>query len=317
MKSIKNQFNKSEKIHEQDLITPEKAPVIELNLEHASFADQAKIFDVAEDLFKSKTGKRLLENAHKSGYSFYFENMNDFASVSHARKRITISSNATKKQLVSTLAHELRHVEQQKNNVNPDVFKNNMITNIKTCFANEADATLYGAVVAWELKQKGDNTAWEGMKEKTPKVAQIIEQNTSINESLSNETKTKVFKSWFDRDTNILGYSRNWAAFYAKVIGHKKVLEVPKDPKEFSSKEISQSICTNDDNSNYFVDNRDFIGHPPKGMMEEKVKQLFVIAGEKLKIVAGVNDNSAKRMLSKKQVEELKQITKTMVLKTR
>jgi hypothetical protein len=272
-------------------------------LDDVSDIEKNRLRIIGAKLSKSKTARKLLSNAFEQGYCFCFANISANGVANHTKRMVVLNPHLDNDRLSGTLAHELRHVWQENGKIKFNAFANDIASNLKINFAKEADAVTFGAVVAWELKEQGDLNAWKGMKRNQPKAAKIAEKMAEGKDSLSDDVKTEIFKSWFENKYYKDVYSKSILDFYQAKVSNSKVVKMFDFEDSFSSDEIISSVCCDCDKfgENYFKAPKNFLDRLPSYLVKAKRKAEFVEFANTLERFGGAKDKSVSKLQSEKK----------------
>ncbi|MGD9638935.1 MAG: DUF6782 family putative metallopeptidase [Alphaproteobacteria bacterium] len=189
----------------QDVFNKKRADIKDVNVFDASKypikikgnAQQKKKAGEALDvLMQSETGKKLVENAASYGYVIAAKPLEDVCGYCiSSSKTVLLNYNKSSEDVIATLAHELRHVEQGHRGLFADLETDNIKSQVIKERATEADADVMMSVVLYELKEKGHIGIFEkNLQEEMALVAFDKEINNSGN---IEKAKAAAFKGWY------------------------------------------------------------------------------------------------------------------------
>lgn len=174
----------------------------------------------------SPTGNALYERAMNAGYRFELDSTLDCCGTADSEtKTIAISSRYEANQMVSTLAHELRHAWQfedgiiQRAGVHPDdilLFQR----------ATEADAEAVSAVVCLELRREEFGLPMYEMFRATPKIIRGISDEAGDG-PIGPRAVRAAYDAWFE-DKGRMKYYDNLAL---KCADQEMTARTPREPR--------------------------------------------------------------------------------------
>ena len=208
------------------------------------------------EMCKSPAGRDVIETALKNDFTFVFDTSEPdaYGYADPENKICAMNPNFNEADLITTMAHELRHVHQfespiteQCNPYEADSKSNLMLSKIM-----EADAEGYGCLVSWELKEQGSPAAWNTFARDFPEIAKpfkkAMEQNAGKADQVE-KARTAAFYGWFDNAPRRVGYDDSHVDFL-KQIGRKNI---SKNLKSFAVENMMAQI-TCEHGKNYFTD---------------------------------------------------------------
>ena len=158
--------------------------------------EREMLIDLINDVAASPTGKKLLERASALGYTLSLDSIDGMGHCSPKDKRIVLSENCSYDKLVSSLAHEARHVEQIANGAEPyytpDVLLKDQLIEKRLM---DADAVAISLMVCHELKEQGNSAPMEAAKEHYKK--EIAAFNKGMKTS-PQEALTQAALAWYE-----------------------------------------------------------------------------------------------------------------------
>ena len=176
-------------------------------------ADRAKIIEAINEMCKSDAGRVILETAAENDYTLKFDKQlaknGLFGEADSSEEVCTLNPKNTLAENIVTLAHELRHAYQftcEEYEASP--FEYDTKTMILQNRIMEADAESYGCLVAWELKEQGNDLCWQDMKKEFPEITQPFE-DTFTKTGDVDQARTAAFKGWYDNEERRSGYDEN------------------------------------------------------------------------------------------------------------
>ena len=158
---------------------------------------------VINEMCKSEAGYAILECAADMGYELKFDKQAAkeglYGYADPCEECCVLSPKNTLAQNIVTLAHELRHAYQftyekldelgyTESDTKTMLLKNRTM---------EADAECYGCLVAWELKEHGNDLCWQDFSKDFPEIARPFEKTLAETGDV-NQARTAAFKGWYD-----------------------------------------------------------------------------------------------------------------------
>lgn len=208
------------------------------------------------EMCKSPAGRDVIETALKNDFTFVFDasEPDAYGYADPESKICAMNPNFNEADLITTMAHELRHVHQFESPItekcNPyeaDTKSNLMLSKIM-----EADAEGYGCLVSWQLKELGKPAAWNTFAHDFPEIAKPFEKAMAENEGKADQVekaRTAAFYGWFDNTDRRVGYDDSHVDFL-KQIGPKNIA---KKLKSYPVEDMMAQI-TCEHGKNYFTD---------------------------------------------------------------
>lgn len=178
-----------------------------------SAKEKRQLTHIINEMCKSDAGMSVIETALDNDYTFLFDKSigATYGYADSGEEVCALNPNYPAADLITTIAHELRHVQQFETEIYEecDPYSANVKSNLMLTRAMEADAEAYGCLVSWELKEQGAPDAWNTFKADFPEVAKPFEKALSESGDV-NEARTAAFMGWFDnlhrRDSYDAGY---------------------------------------------------------------------------------------------------------------
>lgn len=230
---------------------------------------QAKMSAVVDEMCKSDAGRAVLEFAADYGYELKFDRQTTkqgiFGYADPCEEVCALNPKNTLAQNIVTLAHELRHAYQYTMDEvdEPDYAGYSAKTMMHRSRIMEADAESFGCLVAWELKERGNDLCWRDFSESYPEIAKPFEQTlTETNDK--KQARTAAFKGWYDNAERRDYYDQTLASCVESVSPSVFCAK----PKTVSAAKFVGAICTDFDGENYFTDN-------PKSLEKGKFSEMF------------------------------------------
>ena len=132
-------------------------------------AATAKMTKVINEMCKSDAGRTILEIAADNGYELKFDRalakQGVYGYADSCEEVCALSSKNNLAENIITLAHELRHAYQftYENLDSLGYSECDTRTMMLRTRTMEADAECYACMVAWELKEQGNELCWNKM----------------------------------------------------------------------------------------------------------------------------------------------------------
>lgn len=219
----------------------------------------------------SPTGRKILEDAAKDGYSLSFNFSFDcYGSCDPEEKRLELNPLISDSRLTATLAHEARHAQQYTHNI-PPFHTLNIASEIMLRRAGEADAQAAAAQTALEIRAAtGDESVWNSFSKSSPRLIAPVDvppASASLHyvEKEQNQIMSSAFERWFYnlRLLNLYEYGylinplRN-----ACSADKEQRLEMYKEQTyehNMTSKQIVDKLCYSADGGNYMSGKEDIL----------------------------------------------------------
>lgn len=230
-------------------------PVVDIPL-HGNAASKAKMINVINEMCKSNAGFAILENAADMGYELKFDKQAAkeglYGYADSCEECCVLNPNNTLAQNIVTLAHELRHayqftyekldeLEYSESDTRTMLLKNRTM---------EADAESYGCLVAWELKEQGNDLCWQDFSKEFPEIAQPFEKMLAETGDV-NQARTAAFKGWYNNAERRDSYDQSVVASIEDV--EPEVFK--KKLKSVGASKFVNAYCSDPDTGdNYFTD---------------------------------------------------------------
>ena len=256
----------------------------------------------------SPTGRKVLENAAKAGFSFGFATQpGSYGFCSEDEKIIRLNPMTKDAKLVTTLAHEARHAQQNTSGIPSEFCTFDVATELKLRRATEADAQAVAAQVALEIRAATqDGKIWNAFQQMDPDIARKVEVPSifkPVDFIVENSEKTMqaAFKGWFGNWKIVDAYEQGY--LYGHLMQAERCSN-PEDVKKLfeekpfeghkTSAEILQMVCTTDKGTCYFANDLDIMDREPSmcGMCKETRSAANMFFREREKITGQAPDTS-------------------------
>lgn len=236
---------------------------------------------IINEMCKSEAGQRVIETALNNDYTFLFDKTigSTYGYADSADEVCALNPNYSAADLITTIAHELRHVQQFDSEIYDEctAYSANVKSNLMKTRVMEADAEAYGCLVSWQLKEQGAPEAWQTFSRDFPEVAKPFETAMVENEGRSDQTdkaRTAAFLGWFDNLERRESYDDGYVAEVER-IGAK---HLDKSLKNYKPERFILEMC-HDDGAVYFSEDFALIGQGKYVSIgsenKEKLKKVF------------------------------------------
>ena len=251
----------------------DEKPAVEIKLDGNEYERKRLTSIINTIANNSPTGRKILEDAAKAGYSVGFENQPGSYGFCSAEDKI-IRLNPFKKdaKLTATLAHEARHAQQHTSGIPSDFCTFDVATELKLRRATEADAQAVAAQVALEIRAAThDGKIWNAFQKSDPDITKNVKLpliSKSVEDIVANSEKTMqdAFKGWFENWKIIDAYELAYlyghlmqAGRYSDPEKAKKLFEEKPFNGHMTSAEVLQMVCTTDKGACYFANDLDIM----------------------------------------------------------
>lgn len=237
-----------------------------LKLERNS--DQAMLTDLINDVATSATGKALLEQAAAQGYSLSLESIDCFG-LCHAKdKRIVLSNRCSYDKLISSLAHESRHVEQISKGAEPYytptvLLKDQLIEKRLM----EADAVAVSLMVCQELKDQGKEAAMQAALPHYEKETAAFEKGLKVSKK---EALTQAALAWYDNENRLFKHECRVVAL--PVSAGANFENTTGKYKELTPESCIDRLCRFN-NESYFTQSANALKTPERAGISQRLKE--------------------------------------------
>ena len=294
-------------------IQPVQEPAVDIAI-GGKPADRAKIVEVINEMCKSDAGRAILETAADNDYELKFDKQlaknGLYGEADSSEEVCTLSPKNTLAENIVTLAHELRHAYQftfEEYEASPFEY------DTKTMFLQnrvmEADAESYGCLVAWELKERGNELCWQDMTKEFPEITQPFEAAFAETGDI-NQARTAAFKGWYDNEERRDGYDDTTTSFIEGINPesfHNKL-------KSVSAKKFVNAFCSDPETGDvYFSENPKTLEAGKYMTVYEDVKERLLSHHEQREAFPGrIPDKSLKAMPTQPRPEPEKKQAKAV-----
>lgn len=233
-------------------------------------AAQAKMINVINEMCKSEAGRVILEMAAENNYELRFDRQaakeDIFGYADPCDECCALNPKNNLAQNIVTLAHELRHAYQYTfENIDELSFSEyDTKTMIHKSRIMEADAESYGCLVAWELKEQGNDLCWKDFSKDYPEIAGPFEKTLKQTGDI-NQARTAAFKGWYDNAERRDYYDEIMVSGINEIAPE----DFKKKLKSVSAAKFVNSYCSDPETGeNYFTDD-------PKSLESGKFTALY------------------------------------------
>ena len=280
-------------------IQPVQEPAVDIAI-GGKPADRAKIVEVINEMCKSDAGRAILETAADNDYELKFDKQlaknGLYGEADSSEEVCTLSPKNTLAENIVTLAHELRHAYQftfEEYEASPFEY------DTKTMFLQnrvmEADAESYGCLVAWELKEQGNDLCWQDMTKEFPEITKPFEETYAKTGDL-NQARTAAFKGWYDNEERRCGYDESldyWIRGISPESFHNKL-------KSISANKFVNAFCSDPETGEvYFSENPKILESGKYMAVSEDIKESLISHHQQREALPGrIPDKSLKALVA-------------------
>lgn len=255
----------------------------------------------------SPTGKKVLQEAAKAGYTLGFERQKGSYGFCEPKKKVFMLNPVIgDNKLMTTLAHEARHVQQENAfGVSNNIGDYDVATELKLRRATEADAQAVSALVALEIcAATKQEKIWNSFKQSDPVIARSVKVPTlsmSPNFITGNQGvfMAEAFEGWFKDSFMLRSYEE--AYLYGPLTSiskasDKEKLEIFEESpfdKHMTSQEIVNLVCRTTDGKCYLEHDQDILnGYRMASVSKETKDAADVFFEERRKLTGKPADTS-------------------------
>ncbi|MBR4127107.1 MAG: hypothetical protein IKR09_06005 [Alphaproteobacteria bacterium] len=252
-------------------------------------ADQAKMIEVINEMCKSDAGRVILETAADNGYELKFDKQlaknGRYGEADPYEELCVLNPKNTLAENIVTLAHELRHAHQFTFEELDEAYYSEYDT--KTMVLKErimeADAESYGCLVAWELKEKGNDLCWQDMTAEFPEITTPFEKTLKETGDM-NQARTAAFKGWYDNDERRDSYDETMISCVTAIAPK----EFKKKLKSISAAKFVNAFCSDPETGDvYFSENPKDLEKGKYITVYEDVKEALIAHHQQREALAG------------------------------
>ena len=230
--------------------------VVDVRLEGTD-KEKRQLAHLINEMCKSEYGKQVIETAKQNDYAFVFDlSIPDAYGYADPENKVcAMNPTFNTDDLISTMAHELRHVYQFSfpvcNDCNPgDADAKSNLLVLRTM---EADASAYECLTSWDLKEKGIPGAWNNFSRDFPEIAKPFETAMIENEGRPDQiakARTAAFNGWFDNLPRRTGYDES----YVECLEENGPKALNTSLRSFGASEMIGAFCQENGVSYYLDD---------------------------------------------------------------
>jgi len=224
--------------------------------------------DLINDVAASPTGKKLLENAAALGYTLSTDSSIDGMGYCSAKdKRIILSDHCSYDKLISSLAHEARHVEQISKGAEPyytsDVLLKDQLVEKRLM---EADAVATSLMVCHELRQQGNKAPMEAAQTHYEKEIAAFEKGMKKSPE---EAITQAVLAWYENKNRLFKHECRVVAAPASVGANFE--NTTGQYKNLTAEDCLNRFCSFNGEP-YFTKSADELKTPERAGISERLK---------------------------------------------
>lgn len=255
-------------------------PLIKFRAVDGSRDEQAQVSYIINTIARgSKIGRSLLESAAADGYKIKMEYMSDAAAaVSSESKVIFLNPSFPEETLISSMVHEARHAQQDKNatwtgkrgDFTPEA-------DLMLSRAKEADAQAAAAAACFEIwAATGNSGPFTEMKQTDPLIVGPLESAAKDSgKVVTGEMMRAAFNGWYDNESMVEIYEKNYqVAQMRHAAATGRFNESPFD-RPLTSEQIVSAICRAPDGSCYFEGDKTVLNDRDKCAVSEGTMDSF------------------------------------------
>ena len=229
--------------------------------------DHDMLVDLINDVAASPTGKALLERAAALGYTLSTDSIDGFGHCHAKDKRIVLSDRCSYDKLVSSLAHEARHVEQISKGAEPyytpDVSLKDQLIEKRLM---EADAVATSLMVCHELSEQGNKAPMEAAQAHYEKEIAAFEKGMKISPK---EALTQAALAWYENKNRLFKHECRVVA--APVSVGANFENTTGQYKKLTTEDCIGRLCTFNDEP-YFTKSADELKTTERAGVSERLK---------------------------------------------
>jgi len=286
----------------------DEKPVVDIKVDGNKFEQKRLISIINTIANNSPTGREVLENAAKAGFSVGFENQaGSYGFCNSSEKLIRLNPFKNDAKLTTTLAHEARHAQQHSNGVPSKFCTFDVATELKLRRATEADAQAVATQTALEIRASTQSEkVWKAFENTDGHIAGSVKKPSifkSLDSVVADRDKNMqdAFKGWFKSWQIIDAYEQGY--LYSHLMGAGKHYKPEEQAAYFAEKpfnghktsaEILQMVCTTDKGACYFADDLDIMDHDARmcGICKETRSAANMFFREREKVTGQAPDTS-------------------------
>ena len=210
----------------------DEKPEIQMNF-IGSKTEQKRLTHLVNTIARhSPTGRKVLEDAAKAGYSVDFELLADSCGCCNKEnKRISLNPCMNDAKLTTTFTHESRHAQQDMRGINAYFCSYDVATELRLRRAKEADAQAVALQTALEIRAAThDGSAFKAFKEAYPPIVANIPLHSAdrpIEKVVAdrNMNMSIAFQGWFDQQDLVSAYEHGYLKAHLESVDGKDETE--------------------------------------------------------------------------------------------
>ena len=253
----------------------DEKPEIPLNL-IGSKSEQKRLAHLVNTVARhSPTGRKVLEDAAKAGYSVGFELLaNSCGCCDKELKKITLNPCMNDAKLTTTFTHESRHAQQDMRGINSHFCTYDVATELRLRRAKEADAQAVALQTALEIRAAThDGSAFHEFKNAYPEIVAdlpLFTKEKPIEAVVAERDRnmTAAFNGWFDQQAIVSAYEHGYLRAHLESIGYQNETEQLHSFAErpfrghLSSVQIVEQVCQTEDGKCYMAADKHALDNP-------------------------------------------------------
>ena len=206
----------------------------------------------------TEIGKTILEKAAENGYAIHMANMTGAAGACDSRsKSIILNPSFSEDTLISSLVHEARHAEQDKNATwtgERGVFT--METELMLSRAKEADAQAIAAAACFEIQvNTEDSGPLDAMREIDSHIVEPL-MMAAESRTVTEKMIQAAFKGWYDGEATVEEYEKCYQRAQMEYAMSKDDYSKTPFDKPLTSAQIVTALCKMPDGKCYFENSK-------------------------------------------------------------
>ncbi|MBR1777159.1 MAG: hypothetical protein IJ752_01050 [Alphaproteobacteria bacterium] len=285
----------------------DEKPVVDIKLEGNKF-EQRRMTSLINTIARnSPTGRAILEDAAKAGYTFSFERQRgSYGFCDPSEKRICLNPMHNDAKLTGTLAHEARHAQQHTKDVPTKFCTLNVATELKLRRATESDAQAVAAQTALEIRAATRNEKiWNAFEETDRHIALSVGKPSvfkSLDSVVADRDKNmqNAFKGWFNDWRTIDAYEQGYLYHHLRAVARcepeEKAAYFAQKPFEGhkTSADILKMVCTTEKGKCYFANDLDIMDRETAmcGICQDTREAADMFFSERKKVTGKAPDTS-------------------------
>ncbi len=226
-----------------------------------------KLTGLINDIAASPTGKELLENAAKQGYSLSMDSIDGMGHCHAKNKRIVLSDKCSYDKLISSLAHEARHAEQIAKGAEPYYTPNVLLKDqLIEKRLMEADAVAVSLMVCHELREKGNPAPMLAAQPHYEKETAAFEKGLNVSKK---EALTQAALAWYENANRMFKHECRVVAVPVSV--GENYENTTGKYKSLTAQSCIDRLCSFD-NEPYFTQSAKVLEEPQRAGISQRTK---------------------------------------------